>query len=184
MRLGLVGCAGTGKSGLAEGLASSLNLPYLASKEVTNDILRRDGYDYGSGEQVEKFLASYERQIEIFERLSKMHSAEAFVTDRTGIDLAAYTILEMEGALRVQNHLEKCRELVRRYTHILYCPWTPREIVDNQKRTLDPWYQFTVHSVQMTVSRQLFGVEMYVFESENFEERLKEAVELLHGNSI
>ena len=47
MRIGIAGCAGTGKSVTGEKLAQALGLPFLPSKDITGDILRRDGYDYG-----------------------------------------------------------------------------------------------------------------------------------------
>lgn len=151
MRIGIAGCAGTGKSVLADKLSKELGLPFLPAKSITTDILNRDGYDYASGQPVEKFLATDEHQAEIFKRTREQQSVEAFVTDRTFIDLAAYAILEMDNREKVERYVEDCRKLVSRYTHIVFCPWENKEILNNQKRTLDPWYQFAVHSVQMGV---------------------------------
>jgi len=174
MRIGIAGCAGTGKSLLAARLADELGLPFLPAKEITGDILRRDGYDYASGQQVEKFLATADRQQEILARTVEQHSAEEFVADRTAVDLAAYAILEMRGPLSVKTYLDQCEALARRYTHILFCAWEDREILDNHKRTLDPWYQFAVHCVELgTMDR--FGVSRLMLRESEVDARVAEA---------
>ena len=61
-KIGIVGAAGTGKTALAEALALKLGIPLLKSREITEDILKRDGYDYSSGIQIERFLANTGRQ--------------------------------------------------------------------------------------------------------------------------
>lgn len=174
MRIGIAGCAGTGKSILAQHLATELGLPFLPSKEITGDILRRDGYDYASGQQVEKFLATSERQQEILRRTAEQQSAEEFVTDRTAVDLAAYAILEMRGPLNVKKYLEECEGLAGRYTHLLFCTWEDREILDNHKRTLDPWYQFAVHCVELEVMER-FGAPRLVLRESEVDDRVEEA---------
>ena len=178
MRIGIAGCAGTGKSVLAERLAAELGIPFLPAKDITGDILRRDGYDYASGQQVEKFLATHEHQQEILKRTREQQAAEEFVTDRTAIDLAAYAILEMEGPLNVQRYLNECRGLVGRYDYIFFCPWEDREILDNHKRTLDPWYQFAVHSVELEVITQ-FGIGPLLLEAPEVDERVKGALDFI-----
>ena len=171
-RIGLVGCAGTGKSVFAEALAARLEIPFLASKDITCDILRRDGYDYASGQQVEKFLATPERQQELLVRTVEQQSVPAFVTDRTGIDLGAYAILEMEGALNVKKYLNECRKLCDNYTLLILCPWLDREIINNQRRTLDPWYQFAVDATQRRVVA-LFDCKMVIVHVEETAQRLE-----------
>jgi len=171
--LGIVGCAGTGKSILAERLAIELGVPFIPAKNITEDILRRDGYDYASGQQVEKFLATPEHQYEILRRTQEMYdNVDEFVTDRTGIDLAAYAILEMDGALNVKRYLEKCLSLAKSCTFMAFCPWEDRDITDNKKRTLDPWYQFAVHSVELQVNR-IFGTSMCIPDCEDVDGRVK-----------
>lgn len=174
MRIGIAGCAGTGKSILAAKLAEGLGLPFLPAKEITGDILRRDGYDYGSGQQVEKFLATAERQREILRRTVEQHSADEFVTDRTAVDLAAYAILEMKGPLNVKTYLDQCEALAQRYTHVLFCVWENRSILDNHKRTLDPWYQFAVHCVELETMER-FGVPKLVLRESEVGSRVREA---------
>lgn len=172
MRIGIAGCAGTGKSILADKLAKELGIPFLPAKTITTEILNRDGYDYASGQPVEKFLATDTHQAEILKCTREQQSLDEFVTDRTAIDLAAYAILEMENREKIEKYVEDCRKTVGRYTHIVFCPWENREILNNHKRTLDPWYQFAVHSVQVGVMDKFKVVPIRVFESE-VEERVK-----------
>ena len=171
-KIGIVGCSGTGKSVFAEALAVRLGIPFLASKDITCDILRRDGYDYASGEQVEKFLATPERQQELLVRTVEQQSVPAFVTDRTGIDLGAYAILEMEGPMNVKRYLDECRKLCENYTLLIMCPWLDREIINNQRRTLDPWYQFAVDATQRQAAR-MFDCKMLTVSTEETEQRLE-----------
>jgi adenylate kinase family enzyme len=175
MKIGIAGCAGTGKSVLAEKLATEMGIPFLPAKEITGEILSRDGYDYASGQQVEKFLATRERQEEILRRTIQQHSAKEFVTDRTAVDLAAYSILEMRGALTVKLHLEACKTLAKKYTHIIFCPWENCKVEDNHKRTLDPWYQFAVHSVELQVI-EMFDLAVCQLTSSKVDDRLQEAI--------
>ena len=146
-RIGIIGCAGTGKSSLARALAAELGLPLLEAKSITEDILRRDGYDYSSCIQVERFLANTGRQNEILRRTLEQQSVDEFVADRTVVDLAAYMMCEMHSqedeALR--DVLKTCREKVSTYTHLLFCPWEDRPVAGNQKRTLNPYYQYLIH---------------------------------------
>lgn len=179
MKIGIAGCSGTGKSILADKLSQALSIPFLPSKEITGEILRRDGYDYASGQQIEKFLATEEHQMEILKKTSEQQSdVEEFVSDRTAIDLAAYAIIEMDGPLRVKKYVEQCHKLAQVYTHIVFCPWEDKEIVDNKKRTLDPWYQFTVHSVQLGVM-QRFGINCTMMKEADADERVKTLVSCL-----
>jgi len=149
-RIGIAGCAGTGKSSLARAVAESLEIPLLESKEITRDILERDGYDYASGKQVERFLANTGHQNEILRRTIEQHDVDEFVTDRTLVDLAAYVVCEMhdKDTDTLGDILETCRKNVEIYTHIFLCPWEDKVADENQRRTLNPWYQFLIHTIE------------------------------------
>jgi hypothetical protein len=151
MRIGIVGTAGTGKSSLARGLAESLGLQLNLSKTITQKILDRDGYDYGSGIQVEKFLATEVRQRQILEdTIQSNQLSNNFVSDRTVIDLAAYAIAELHSVNPdVLNEIYNiCFANVGRYTHIAFCEWNSINLIDNGRRTLNPYYQFVIHSIE------------------------------------
>lgn len=151
-KVGIAGCAGTGKTSLAEALSKKLGIALLKSREITEDIMRRDGYSYVSGIQIERFLANSGRQNEILRRtLEQQTVTRGFVTDRTVVDLAAYVVCEMhdKDEVAVRRILATCRKRVTDYTHLFMCPWKDVPVADNKRRTLNPWYQFLVHTVEM-----------------------------------
>lgn len=178
-RIGIIGCAGTGKSLLAERIASQINVDFLASKDITGDILRRDGFDYASGMQIEKFLATPKRQKEILRETKKQQSGDNFITDRTAVDLAAYAVLESDRAY-VDKYMEEYRELSKVYTHLFFCPWFRSRLDDNNKRTLDQWYQFAVHAVEMEVLN-FFDLDAHVFDEDSIDERVQKAVDIVES---
>lgn len=174
-RIGIVGCAGTGKSTLAQELATDLGVPFLESKSITQDILDRDGYDYASGIQIERFLAHGARQREILRRtVGQQDGGGSFVTDRTMIDLAAYAISELHvsDTVQLRKMYETCRDNSDLYTHIFVCPWKDTPVPDNQRRTLNPWYQFQIHGLELGLLHQ-WGLFYHIIESEG-DDRLKE----------
>jgi len=153
-KIGIVGCAGTGKSTLARSVSESLGIPLLESKEITASILERDGYDYSSGIQVERFLANSGRQMEILRRtIESEKSTEEFVTDRTVVDLAAYAVCEMHNHdTKALSHVfTMCSDSVAQYSHLFLCQWDGKPVGENQKRTLNPWYQFLVHALEVGI---------------------------------
>jgi adenylate kinase family enzyme len=155
LKIGIVGCAGTGKSSLARALGEKLGIQPLQAKVITQDILKRDGYDYASGVQVERFLAHTGRQNELLRRTMEMEdeATDGFVTDRTVVDLAAYVVSELHDSDTgvVENIFETCRERVKSYTHLFLCPWEDRQVENNDKRTLNPWYQFKIHALEVGI---------------------------------
>lgn len=174
MRIGIVGAAGTGKSALAEELARKLCIPSLKSKEITESILKRDGYDYGSGIQIERFLANTGRQNEILRMTLEQQNVDDFVTDRTVIDLAAYAVCEMHhsDAVALRRIIETCKKHVGRYTHLYLCPWKDIPVTNNGKRTLNPWYQFLVHVTERGIMDD-WGCKYVIVEEDNMEDRIK-----------
>jgi adenylate kinase family enzyme len=174
IRLGIVGAAGTGKSSLAEGLSARLGIPNLRSREITEDILRRDGYDYGSGIQIERFLANTGRQNEILRRTIEQQSVSDFVTDRTVIDLASYAVCEMHhsDATALRRIIDTCRKNISVYTHLFLCPWRDT-VADTGKRTLNPWYQYLIHLTERGILDE-WGCKYHILTEEGRDKRLVE----------
>jgi len=178
VRIGIVGCAGTGKSSLARKVAEELKAPLLESKRITQDILERDGYDYSSGVQIERFLANTGRQNEILRRTMEQEQADTFITDRTLVDLAAYVVCEMHDSDTkvVSDIFNTCQERAGRYTHLFLCPWRNERAGENQKRTLNPWYQFKIHAMEVGILAQ-WGYPYVILEPYETEERVRLIVE-------
>lgn len=181
LRIGICGSAGSGKTGLAEALSVEYKVPLLRSREITEDILRRDGYDFSSGIQIERFLANSGRQNEILRRtLEQQREAPDFVTDRTVVDLAAYVMCEMHDmdVMAVSRLMETCKKSVSGYTHLVVCPWKNAPVEDNRRRTLNPWYQFLIHLVEMGLVME-WGCEAIILKSHGTEERVREIKAIL-----
>lgn len=179
-RIGIIGAAGTGKSSLAEVLALKLGIPNLKSREITESILRRDGYDYGSGIQIERFLANTGRQNEILRRTIEQQIVTSFVTDRTVVDLAAYAACEMHhsDAVALRHIIETCHKNVSVYTHLFVCPWRDVPITDTGKRTLNPWYQYLIHVSELGILRE-WECQFTVLKEKSTENRIIEILKLL-----
>lgn len=182
LRLGICGCAGSGKSSLANALAVRLNIPLLKSKAVTQEILKRDGYDYASGVQVERFLASTGRQNEILRHTLEQQSITEFVTDRTLIDLAAYAVVELHSSdAKALKHITGvCRKNVVNYTHLFVCPWADRPVESNDCRTLNPWYQHLIHMVEIGIMTE-WGCPYTILTNVETEKRLESVIGCLNG---
>ena len=184
-RVGFVGCAGTGKSTLAKAAAELLELPFLSSKEITQPILERDGYDYGSGVQIERFLAHNSRQLEIMRKTIKLQKKhEQFVTDRTVVDLAAYAVKELhEHDIKTLRKIyDACRDVADIYTHLIVCPWREGPVADNKRRTLNQWYQFLIHCTERGIIREWElkeSIQVFVLETNGFEARIDEVRKIL-----
>jgi len=182
IRVGIVGSAGTGKSSVARLLAERLSIPFLSAKSITGPILERDHFDFSSGIQIERFLGSEDRQREILQNTIRQHQESvSFVTDRTSVDLTAYAICEQNDINQeiVSEIHDKCQECSSIYTHLFVCPWIAnRPLGNNSRRTLNPWYQFIIHSLAISVMGQ-WGLGWKVLTAEGAENRVDEIMDSL-----
>jgi len=124
IRVGIAGSAGTGKSLLAKDIADKLGVQYISSKRITRPILERLGYRWDGSMQVEEFLANEQCQEEILDLTEKAHAeAGNFVTDRTFVDIAAYTIAMNTKNVDFIERIEcKCFASAKNYTDVILCP--------------------------------------------------------------
>jgi deoxyadenosine/deoxycytidine kinase len=180
-RIGIVGCAGSGKSALGVELAKRLGLSFLAAKAITVPILTRDGYDHASGVQIERFLAESTRQHELMKKTIEQHHTEGgFITDRTFVDLATYAVVEMHdqdpGTLR--KIYSECRKMVGVYTHLVVCPWCDVPVANNNRRTLNPWYQFLVHATGVGLLDE-WKLKYVVLQTSELKDRVEEVVKVV-----
>jgi hypothetical protein len=175
-RIGIVGSAGVGKSSLGLELSQKLDIPFLSSKEITMGLLNGDGYNYLSGIQVERCLAQGGRQDKIFKLTVDAEKKEkSFVADRTVIDLMAYVIAEIyySDPQKVTKCFEKYQKEASKYTHLFFCSWGKLPLVDNKIRTLNPWYQFIIHSLELQILNT-WDLKYHVLKSADTDERLAE----------
>jgi len=175
LKIGIIGSAGCGKSSLAELVASKMGVANLKSRTITEEILKRDGYDYSSGIQIERFLANAGRQNEILRRTIEQQQVTDFVTDRTVVDLAAYAVCEIHHSdvAVLRRIMDTCKKNVSLYTHLVLCPWRDVPVADTQKRTLNPWYQFLIHAVERGILDE-WGCKYQILKSDSRDSRLQE----------
>ena len=150
IRAGFLGCSGTGRTGVATELSRRLSLPILLSRTITQPILQRDSYDYASGQQVERFLASERREIELIStRIKREKELGSFVSDRTIIDHFAYLLLDVDNYsdADMKEMSLICMEHAKTYTHLFHIPWPTVKPKSNGVRTLNRWYQYSVDAV-------------------------------------
>jgi nicotinamide riboside kinase len=181
MRIAVCGSAGTGKSTIASHIAERFRIPFLSSRSITSSILKRDGYDYSEGLEVERFLTIDGRQDEILQRtLAREQENECFVTDRPVIDLAAYSIVQLHESdtRKISEVCDTCRRAVSRYTHVFHTKWGVHPIEDNGIRTLNSWYQFIVHASIRAIIQE-WGVQSVELESPETHQNVQKAVSVI-----
>jgi len=181
IRLGICGTAGVGKSSVAKALAERLGHRLIEAKTVTREILVRDRYDYGSGIQVERFLASPVRQTEILDRTIESQKPDGeWISDRTVIDLAAYAVAELhdDDIVLLRKIFYACKKHASVYTHLFLCPWKDMPIENNNNRTLNPWYQFQIHALEEGIMDD-WGLKYHVLSGLDTSSRVDEIVKII-----
>jgi len=186
VRIGIVGSGGTGKSLLGHEFSERTKIPFISAKNITVDILKRDGYDYAAHIQVERFLAHAHRQHEILERTKKAQNAENFIADRTFVDLAAYALCEMHDSdpRELREIMDECRKGVQVYTHLFLCPWAGVDLRrNNERRTLNPYYQLLVHEIMLGLLTD-WGISYREFSSSDVDGRMSEIIDVLIADDV
>lgn len=151
IKVGLVGSAGLGKSGVATKLSETLGIPLILSKEITRPILLAHGFDYSKGTCVERFLSKKEIEFEIVNErvLRESMKPEGFVTDRTTLECFAYALLSVERYTDDEiSTLEAfCRGNMSCYTNIYYFPYNKGWFTENGIRTTNVHFQWKIDCI-------------------------------------
>lgn len=146
-KIGLVGCAGLGKSTVAEKISNEKKIVFLRSKDITRPILKKYKYVYGD-EPVELFLSRKEIEYEIIDE--RIYAEEllcgGFITDRTTLECFCYAMLNINKYSDDEiKMLEKiCRANADKYTHIFYFPYQTGWFEDNGLRTTSVYFQWKI----------------------------------------
>ena len=162
LRIGLLGCPGSGKTTVASKLAEELNIPFLSSRSITQQILDRDKFDFVSGMYVEKFLATKHREFELVEnKISIENKSDSFVTDRTTLEQFAYALLEIHqyDDNEIKDLQKKCQNHLKTYTHLFYFKRSD-DIKKNGIRTTNKWFQMKVDYLIMGLIKE-WGIGVY-----------------------
>lgn len=117
LRIGLCGSHRTGKTTLAKEISSGTGMPFV--KTGTTEVFEQSGLD--PAEPMD-FKTRIWIQHQIINAAKEVWKAEQgnFVTDRTPIDMIAYTLGDIRGATEVdfnelKNYMDHCFEVTNRY---------------------------------------------------------------------
>jgi len=151
MKIAFTGCSGTGKSTLARDVARMLKVPAIVG--TAKELLEEHHYSWGWHGQVERFIEQNGLQLRLFDmQKNREDEHESFVTDRAGVEQAAYAIIESRQTAEKQfdlpGFLDRCRDYMSHYDMIFYIPWNGG-ITDHESG-----YRFSVDAIiQRLLSR-------------------------------
>ena len=147
MRIGIIGAAGTGKTALAKNLSAHLGVPLVDDFVLT--ILREQGRDSWRGVSDPKARRKI-REDALRRKISAEAERDAFVSDKTVVDYAAYWLQnqsEHEDAAINATFVGECRAAAARYDLFVYLPY--RDKVDfGVGRNQDPTHNLKVAAVK------------------------------------
>lgn len=137
LRIGFLGTGGSGRASIAKEISEAFGIPFLSSREITQPVIERDGFKYGTGQFIEQFLSIREEEL-IRKRINLESTLDSFVTDRTTLDHFAYALLSVErfpeDKIRIMESM--CLEHISKYTHLFYFS-RPDTFRENGVRTLN-----------------------------------------------
>jgi hypothetical protein len=110
MNIGLCGSHRTGKTTLAEAISQKSGMPFV--KTSTSEVFKEHGLDPSKSMDFQKRLWIQHKILDAAEKLWHAEKRQ-FITDRTPLDMAAYTLADIQGATEVdffelEKYLERC----------------------------------------------------------------------------
>lgn len=123
MNIGICGSHRTGKTTLAQAIATQLNIPFAVTS--TSEVFKQHGLDPAQPLEFENRLWIQQKVLLAGEQIWQQHKATGFVTDRTPIDMMAYTLADIQGDTTVdfsalQDYLTDCFQITNQYFSQLF----------------------------------------------------------------
>jgi len=118
MNIGLCGSHRTGKTTLAEAISKKSGMPFVRTS--TSEVFKEHGLDPSKSMDFQKRLWIQHKILDAAEKLWDAEKRQ-FITDRTPLDMAAYTLADIQGATEVDFfELEKYLERCFKTTNVLF----------------------------------------------------------------
>lgn len=148
MKIGLLGCAGLGKSSIARIVSKKRKIRFLESKALTRPVLERIGYQYSENSFVEMFLARKDIEFELVSSRIQEETG-SFITDRTVLECFSYAFLRLDTYSKEDFQLleETCLDNIRSYDYLYYIPFDYGWQENNGVRTANKEFQWMVDGI-------------------------------------
>jgi AAA domain len=121
MNIGLCGSHRTGKTTLAEAISRRTGMPFL--KTVTSEVFQQCGLDPSGPMDFQKRLWIQHKILDAAEKIWQAEKAQ-FITDRTPVDMMAYTLADIQGTTEVnfdelEGYLARCIDVTNAFFTLL-----------------------------------------------------------------
>jgi len=121
MNIGLCGSHRTGKTTLAEAISKRTGMPFL--KTVTSEVFQQCGLDPSRPMDFKKRLGIQHKILDAAEKIWQTKEAQ-FITDRTPLDMMAYTLADIQGTTEVnfdelEGYLARCIDVTNTFFALL-----------------------------------------------------------------
>jgi len=121
MNIGLCGSHRTGKTTLAEAISQKTGMPFV--KTSTSEVFKNHGLDPSKPMDFQKRLWIQHKILDTAKHLWHAEQKQ-FITDRTPLDMAAYTLADIQGAtevnfLELEGYLSRCFEVTNQLFKVL-----------------------------------------------------------------
>lgn len=151
MNIGICGAHRTGKTTLAQALAAALAIPFI--KTSVSQVFQKRGLDPAQPIDFGMRLAIQEEILNSAELIwqSAQQYYPRFISDRTPIDMMAYTLADIQGQTEVDTaqlsaYLARCWQLTNLFfSHLCVLPPAIPLVFEVGKAALNPAYIQHLH---------------------------------------
>ncbi|MFN3926689.1 MAG: AAA family ATPase [Pseudanabaenaceae cyanobacterium] len=151
MNIGICGAHRTGKTSLAQGLAVALGIPFVRTS--TSQVFQTWGLDPAQPLDFPTRLFIQNQVLNSAETIWQIahQTTSQFITDRTPIDMMAYTLGDIQGSTVVEEqalfaYLDRCWQLTNQFFgQLCIIPPAIPLVFESGKAALNPAYIQHIH---------------------------------------